>query len=412
MTNLSWQALAACGLSLVTCVGCSREDERATSPTAQLAEAAGIAPAAVLPRFGGQPVIAGTRVVEVLPTASGEVEAEVRDAAGQPVANAQLSVSVQGGDGQPRSVPLRYDGNRGRYVGQAPQGTVIVPGPVQVDVRPRGGDPTVGRAPTIAVAPPPAHGGQVVIVGPQALEVRVGADRRVRAYVPTEDGELPDGELYASVPVQGGAPVRVELEYDDDEGCYVAELDEDATIVPGPFELELEVDDVVHRGRVAEITVAPRATLGGEVLVVGDYGVEVVPVDGELRATLYDRQGRPVDDRPPTVDVRVEGHPQPVRLRWNASLGYYVAPVPAGVVVATAPLQVEVRHHGRFHRGRLRVHPHTAHVVVAGPVAHVEVRPPAPRVDVRVHHPGVVVHVDDDHQHGKHRKHRKSRHRH
>src|SRR5690606_34810643 len=126
----------------------------------------GVAPVALAPQLGGQPVIAGSRVVEVLPRADGEIEAEVRDAAGQPIAGAKLSVTVQGGEGKPVVVPMRYDGRRKYYVGSAPEGVVITPGPVEVEVAPRGAEVTVGRAPMVAVATPPAHGGQVILVGP------------------------------------------------------------------------------------------------------------------------------------------------------------------------------------------------------------------------------------------------------
>src|SRR5690606_11468814 len=145
------------------------------------------------------PVIAGARVVELLPHEGGEIEAEVRDASGEPIANAKLEVSVQSAGGEPVAVPLRYQPRQKRYVGRAPGEVTIAPGPVEVRVAPRGSEPTVGVAPMVAVAAQPAHGGQVVLVGPAAPEVRVGADGVVRAYVPTEDGELPDGELYARV---------------------------------------------------------------------------------------------------------------------------------------------------------------------------------------------------------------------
>jgi len=381
---------------------CSRDEPpepvaRSPQELSALAEAAGIAPAAMLPRFGGRPVVAGPRVVEVMPRADGSVEAEVRDATGAPVTNASVEVQVPTQAGAPQPVPLRYDPQQAKYVGQAPADAVVVPGRVDVTVRPRGEGPTTGFAEAVPVAPTVNYGGEVVVVGPQAPEVRVEADGKVHAYVDTEDGELPDGDLYVTVPVEQGPPVKVELEYDDDEAHYVGTLDEDVVVVPGPLEVELDVDGVQHRGRLATYTVGPRVTLGGDVVVAGDYGVEMVEVDGEIHAAVYDVRGRPLEHRPPRVVVHVHGHPQPVVLRWNASLGLYVSPLGPGFTLVGAPLRVEIRQGGHVHRGRFyyhsgppgrrvgqrRGHPHHPH---GGPPGHADVR-------VRVAGPSGMVHV-------------------
>lgn len=421
------------GILVVSLMGGCSDDEEANSPPSLeiLAQAAGVAPSALLPRFGGQPVLAGPRVVEVLPRVDGEVEAQVRDATGEPVINASLKVAVQGSDGQPHEVSLRYDRAYEKYVGHTPEGVELTSGAVNVTLQPRGGDLTTGSAPSVTVAPEPIHGGQVVLVGPHAPEVQVAADGRLHVYVATEDGELEDGDLYMVVPKRGAEPVRVELEFDDDEGHYVAELDEEFEIGPGAIEVEIDADDHVYRGRVVTFTVLPPTVEGAEVVAVGDYGVRVVPVDGQMHATIYDRRGRPVEDRPSSVQIRVEGHPRPVRLRWNATVHAYVAPIPPNVDVSVTPVRVEVRHHGRTHRGRIRVNRGRGHAyghgMGMGHMNHdhgdvrVDVRPPSARVDVRIEGPSHSVRVDNGSSrmsssmgmsHGKHRKHRKRRRRH
>ena len=386
-------------------VGCSDPEDlplaaRSPEQLVALAEAAGVAPAAMLPRFGGRAIIAGPRVVEVMPLDDGEVIASLRDATGEPIVNATLEVQVRGADGQPHAVPLRYKSGKGRYEGKAPDGVTFVPGRVDVTVRPRGGDPTLGYAEAVPVAPVADHGGQVVMVGPHAPEVQLQASGRVVAHIPTEDGELPDGELYIDVPVEAGEPVRVELDFDDDEGAYVAELDDDVMVVPGPVEVIIEVDDVSHHGRVVVHTVAPAATLGGEVVVVGDYGMEVAEVDGQVHAVLYDVRGRPLSARPPRVKVHIHGHPRPVLLRWHVSLGVYAAPLPPHVDFYAAPVRIDVRHGGRVHHGRVRYrhgHHRRGHRG-KGPPPHARAKGHDVRVhgmsshgmgSVRVHHSGM-----------------------
>ena len=45
------------------------------------------------------------------------------------------------------------------------------------------------------VAPVPAYGGQVLLVGPIAPEVRVDSDGSVHAYLPEDSARLPSGKV-------------------------------------------------------------------------------------------------------------------------------------------------------------------------------------------------------------------------
>ncbi len=416
----------------------------AGSPMALMAQAAaaGITASAVAPHFGGKVTIAGPRVVEVLPRVDGLVLAEVRDATGQPMRDGRVVVDVAGTDGQPHTLELRYDNDL-----QVFQGTSAVPLPptparVNVTVRPVGEAPTMAAFASVPVATVPENGGQVVLVGPVAPEVRVDSDGQVHAYLPAGAPRLPSGSLYANVSVGQPTPQRVELVYDEPQGHYVAQLGPDARPVGGEFSLEFEAGgQPVDRGRVTQVTVAPPRRLGGVVVVAGDYGLEVAPVDNELHATIADRSGAYVAAPPPRIEVVVVGRQAPVVMRWDATRRVYVAPIPVGVDVETAPIRVEIHHGGRRHRGTVHMrgsHPGRGRgparaVVVAPAGPRVDVRvehpdprpgvtvqintPPPPRVDIRVGHPApraeVRVHSDNGRHrgHGKHRKHRKQRRR-
>ncbi|MCA9537186.1 MAG: hypothetical protein KC593_26075 [Myxococcales bacterium] len=393
----------------------------AHSPMALLAQAAsvGIGASVMAPQFGGQVTIAGRRVVEVLPRADGLVLAEVRDAGGTPMDSGRVLVDVSGIDGRRHPVELRYDTDLRVFEGSADVALAPVPAPVQVTVRAEGEAPTTATMLGVPVAAVPSHGGQVIVVGPLAPEVRVDTNGEVHAYLPSAPSQPPPGTLYAVVNVGQPEPRRVELEYVPEEGHYVAQLGSGVRPVGGDLSLDLEVDGQVHRGRVRQVTLAPPTRLGGSVVVAGDYGLEVANVDGELQATIADSSGAYVSAPPPQIDVYVTGRPAPVVMRWDAPRRVYVAPVPAGVDVHASSLRVEVRAGGRRHRGTvyMRGGPRraggSAVVVVDRPSPHVTVEvnaPPPPHIDIRVGHPApradVHIHTDNGRHrgHGKHRK--------
>ena len=265
----------------------------------------GIGASVMAPQFGGQVTIAGRRVVEVLPRADGLVLAEVRDAGGTPMDSGRVLVDVSGIDGRRHPVELRYDTDLLVFEGSADVALAPVPAPVQVTVRAEGEAPTTATMLGVPVAAVPSHGGQVIVVGPLAPEVRVDTNGEVHAYLPSAPSQPPPGTLYAVVNVGQPEPRRVELEYVPEEGHYVAQLGSGVRPVGGDLSLDLEVDGQVHRGRVRQVTLAPPTRLGGSVVVAGDYGLEVANVDGELQATIADSSGAYVSAPPPQIDVYV-----------------------------------------------------------------------------------------------------------
>ena len=334
----------------------------------------------------------------------------VRDAAGAPVSTGTVSVQVIAAGSPPRTVPLRYDSDLRVFEGNAGAELPAGPSNVVVTVQPAGAQPSVVTLPQVPVAPVPAYGGQVLLVGPIAPEVRVDADGSVHAYLPEGSAQLPSGKLYVSVPTSQPEPQRVELQYVEAEQHYVAQLGPTAQPTGGALSVEFEASGLVDRGGTAHAVVTPASRLDGTVVVAGDYGFEVAPVGTELHATIADSSGVYVSAPPPSVQVYVADQPAPVVMRWDNTRRIYVAPLPPRVDFATAPFRVEVTHNGRRHRGAVRVHAHgprhrgRGRVVVAGPPpgprvhvvgsapppARVEVRvqaPPPPRVEVRVSHP-------------------------
>jgi hypothetical protein len=275
-----------------------------------------------------------------------------------------------------------FEGSAGVELPPAPCNLVFT-------VQPIGTPASVLTLTQVPVAPVPANGGQVLLVGPIAPEVRVDADGSVHAYLPDSSARLPSGKLYVNVGVGEATPQRVELEYAESEQHYVAQLAPAARPAGGALSVEYEAPgQPIEQGRTAHAVIVPANRLDGTVVVAGDYGFEVAPVDGELHATIADSSGVYVTTPPPTVNVYVSNQPAPVVMRWDDSRRIYVAPLPLGVNFETEPFRVEVRNNGRRHRGAVRAHargrgrgrgPRAVVAAPAGPSVTVVQREPSPR---------------------------------
>jgi hypothetical protein len=151
----------------------------------------------------------------------------------------------------------------------------------------------------------------------------------------------------------------------------------------------------VSAAATVEVEMAPELRApryGGEVVVVQDHAVEVVPAaNGEVYAYVATADGTvpPPDDIQLTVHVHVEqGGVRPVPLVWDPAHRRYRGRV-RGAVLAPGPVDVLLVAHGRPRRGRAR------HVVVV-PRAEVAVIAPGPPPGAKV-----WLHVPPGHARGR-----------
>ncbi len=365
----------------------------AAAPTPAPPPVTGSAPAVA--KIGGSVVVAGTYSVEVLPQASGEIEALVVDAAGAPVTSgATLSVAVKGSDDAVHPVSLAYDAERGSYAGKLEGELSIVPGPVEVTVT-AGGAPVTGRFETLAVAPVPSHGGGILVAGSAAAEVAVEPEGVVHAYFVDAagapvTGEI-DGEASVLVAVEGAEPHRCRVRWDAGLGHHVGRVDAGVRVVPGPVELVVDVRGAAHRGRLERMAFLRPAAHGGQVAVAGEYTVEVVPKpDGFVDAYVVDVEGAPVTEHA-SFTAHVGADLRPVTMVWNAEAGCYRGEVGANVDVSVRPLEVVLVGRGRRHFGGVTVVRPAARRGAAVEV--VAEAPPPPRVEVRANVPAPSVSV-------------------
>jgi hypothetical protein len=188
-------------------------------PTVSAAAEVEVAPELMEPRHGGQIVVAEDHVVEVVPTAEGEVYAYVAMADGTVPApdGLQLTVNVHVEQGGVRPVALVWDPAELRFHGRV-RGAVPAPGPAEVLLVSHG-RPRRGRVRHVVVVPR-AH---VKVVGPGAppgvkvwLHVPPG-HARGRVHVPPghAKGKRVKGKRHRGrVEVRGPAPPRAGVQAD------------------------------------------------------------------------------------------------------------------------------------------------------------------------------------------------------
>ncbi|MAQ18820.1 MAG: hypothetical protein CMN30_28990 [Sandaracinus sp.] len=351
------------------------------APTATTAESPGLFDA-LLSRMGGVvvPTTDEDLFVEIIPEVDGKISALVLDEDGEiQQGGAAVQVQVAGNDGTPHPVTLQWDAVAGRYVGQVEGDVELSTGPMAVTVTRDGEEPAVGQVPMVATAPTPTHGGRVVVAGEYAAEVVPAGDGTIHAYV---DGpEVGAGGAAAvQVEVQGtdGAPHPVVLAYDADAHHYVGRLEGEVRVAPGPLGFTVIRDGRPRRTRLHRV-VAVGPQHGGDVVVAGEYAVEVVPsADGTIDAWVVGEE--PVADGAEVV-VTVGRERRPVTLVWSADAGHFVGAVDADVRIARAPIGVAVVHGGVYHHGAIL----PRYTVAVRDTWGVRVRPSA---EVRVHgHP-------------------------
>jgi hypothetical protein len=126
--------------------------------------------AAADPELGGYVLVAGDCSAEVVPKASGELEALARDARGQILdgAAARLTVRLRGSGASRVEVPLAWDAAVARFEGHAPSPLSF--GFLELGVE-RDGKNAMGRRDEIALQPEPSHGGRLLAVGNYSVEI-------------------------------------------------------------------------------------------------------------------------------------------------------------------------------------------------------------------------------------------------
>ena len=351
---------------------------------------------AALPKLGGTVIAAEELYVEVLPKADGKIEAAVRTKAGADIngaAGANLTLQVKGSDGANHPVAMAWNPPTARFTGQIAGAVHVVPGPVAATFV-MDGETSTGRIPTIAVAPLATHGGAIVLAGDVSAEIKAEADGNVQAYLTNAAGAQITGDAGAQLTVNlKGSDMAmhpVALRWDAAKASFVGKLEGGVRVVPGPMELVVQMNGMSHRGRLEAIALAPAPRFGGEIVVAGDYAVEIVPkANGVVEAFVINPAGSAAGsaDLDLTLNVGAGAAAKPLVLVWDPALARYRGEVRGGLDLRAMPIEVVVDAQGRRQYGHIagaaafgggmNVDARAAHR------AHADVRVTAPSVEVR-----------------------------
>lgn len=193
------------GFLLIIIVSCSKSNEQQQNqPVVNNAATNNILAA----QFGGIVQKIGNYIVEILPKPDGQIEAQIRNEAGQPVSpdEVQLNIEIQNPvqnkapDSAQDAVQVVMIPKDNRFVGTIPgvQGTHNI----SVSLKPAtGGNEVNVTFPQVSLQSPqisvePVHQGQVSIVGDNKLEVAMEADGKVMVSVADLQGNvIPTAEV-------------------------------------------------------------------------------------------------------------------------------------------------------------------------------------------------------------------------
>lgn len=192
----------------------------------------------------------------------------------------------------------------------------------------------------------PRIGGTIVAVADYRVEILAYVSGRIEALVMDTKGELvaDPGKLAlaCSFAAKGDARTEVDLKWDAELARFAGQVAAGVELVPGPVELELAVDGKASTGALAELALAAEASHGGQILVAGDYSIELVADAGVLHAYAFDARGKAHAAGDLDVDVDIGGGSK-LELVWDPPSASYTAALAADLELAAKPVIVQVK---------------------------------------------------------------------
>ena len=192
----------------------------------------------------------------------------------------------------------------------------------------------------------PRIGGTIVAVADYRVEILAYVSGRIEALVMDAKGELvaDPGKLVlaCSFAAKGDARAEVDLKWDAELARFAGQVAAGVELVPGAVELELAVDGKASTGALAELALAAEASHGGQILVAGNYSIELVADAGVLHAYAFDASGKAHAAGDLDLDVDVGGGSK-LELVWDAPSASYTAALAADLELAAKPVIVQVK---------------------------------------------------------------------
>lgn len=303
-------------------------------------------------RIGGRVVAVADHSVELLLHQAGLVEAVVSDASGQLVSSGvTLSLVANGANQAKETIALAFSAPRARFEGHAKAGVQLTPGPVELSLSVNG-KPSQAKLASALVVQGPEFGGSLLVVGEHSAEVLLRTNGEILAFLRDGAGAKVQADaglsLSASVRTAAGASENVALAFDATRKCFAGHVKAGVELAPGPLELSLTGKAGVAVGGLSKVALRVDASHGGEVLVVGDYSVELVAQGKALHAYVFDASGKALTaaDLDLRLDLAALVKPN-VALTWDAASASYRGELNGKLDFDAQPVRVMLTAGGR-----------------------------------------------------------------
>jgi len=199
-------------------------------------------------------------------------------------------------------------------------------------------------------------GGTVIPTGDFNVEVLAFTSGRVEAIVMDAKGELVAEPaklgLVASLAAKGNGQAKVELAWNALAARFTGRVGAGVTLVPGPIEVNLKAEGKVEVGKLAAFNLAVEASHGGQIVMAGDYSVELVNAGGFVAAYVFDASGKAHAAGDLALELDAGGASK-LKFEWDAPSLSYRAKVSGDLDLNAKPIVLSVSAGGKIALGGL-----------------------------------------------------------
>ncbi len=251
---------------------------------------------------------------------------------------------------------IRNYGHCSRY---APQGDAVATGEANAapaDTQAKLAEGAVKGQAAARAAVQARIGGTVIPTGDFNVEVLAFTSGRVEAIVMDAKGELVAEPaklgLVASLAAKGNGQAKVELAWNALAVRFTGRVGAGVTLVPGPITVDLKAEGKVEVGKLAAFNLAVEASHGGQMVMAGDYSVELVNAGGFVTAYVFDASGKAHAAGDLALDLDAGGASK-LKFEWDAPSLSYRAKVSGDLDLNAKPIVLSVSAGGKIALGGL-----------------------------------------------------------
>ncbi|WP_394824832.1 hypothetical protein [Pendulispora albinea] len=340
----------------LSAASCNKKSEPATDTASAPASASVAAPASAPPPpaapaeasanaiarsdIGGQVVRVGEHQVELRLFANGFADAQ--GAFLDEKSKAKLVVHANAAANAHPLVTLAYEPALGRFAVHGASKAQLTPGPLDIELH-LGKAVSKGRLDAAVLLTGPQMGGTLFVAGKHGVELDVRADGRVEALVADASGARINGgagvELEVKLAGADGQAHAVKLAWDEAKARFAGQVDASVKLAAGPADVLLNGE---LAARLPTFALRAEAKHGGQVLVAGEYSVELVAKGPAVQAFVFDASAAPIAKGDLALSLRA-GAGAFTKLAWDAPNLAYRAKLRAPIDLDVSPILIGIR---------------------------------------------------------------------